>query len=204
MQVEYALCQIQKDRDSMASRTHRLEDGDPRLVIDVRTGDVLWTLDNLMEGGRQVVSGRPRKDRVDFYFLLENFLRDRHELPDPATLPNPALRLPTTNSVGRERPGGRTIKMENPNQRYAVASVEAFLTHPPAFHAVGNGSISLHLDFEFTPRGMYPTRLRQVHFGIQASYRVTSGVEVAQNRVVVTMSHPTYATIYEDLQNVQD
>ena len=202
MEVEYVLSQLQLGQESLATRTHRLEGGAPRLVVNVGANNVQWVLENLLDGVHEIVPGLPRKDRVDFYFLLEDLRRDRGQLPQPLVPPNPSLRLQTTNSVGMQRPGGRPILMDTPNRRYAASSVEAFFTQPPTFHAIGREPIHLHLDFENTPRGLYPAGTRQAHFGVQALYDVVPGAAGMQNQVVITMSRATYATIYEDLQNL--
>ena len=92
--------------------------------------------------------------------------------------------------------------MENPQQRYQIASAEMRSAQQPTFQAIADQPIYLHLDIENTPFGMYPQRLLEVHFGVQASYDITVGYAGAQNQAVIGMSHSMYATIYEDLQNL--
>ena len=202
MEVEYTSCLMQVGQDSLSAKTHRRQGGDPRLTVNVGAHEVQWVLENLLDGQPEIVPGPPRVNRVDFYFLLDNLRRDRGQLPQPAAQPEPALRLPTTNSVGRERAGGRPIRMETPNRRYQVASVEAFSAQHPAFRATARGTIYLHLDIENTPPGMYGQSLREAHFGVQAFYDITVGYAGAQNQVVIEMPHATYATIYEDFHNL--
>ena len=202
MEVEYTLCQIQLGDNSLAAKTHRRQGGDPRVTINVGAYNVQWVLENLFDGEPEIVDGVPRRNRVDFYFLLDVLRRDRGQLPQPVGLPNPALRLQPTNSVGTERPGGRPVRMETPNRRYRVASVEAFATQAPAFHAIAQQPIFLHLDIETTPPRMYGQIMEEAHFGIQASFEIVDPVVAGQSQVIITMSHETYATIYEDLQNL--
>ena len=202
MEVEYTSCLMQVGQDSFSAKTHRLEGGDPRLTVNVGSSNVQWVLQNLLDGVPEIVQGPPRRDRVDFYFLLENLQRDRGQLPQPTVPSDAALRLQTTNSVGTERPGGRRVRMETPNQRYRVMSVEARSAQHPSFQAIAGQPIFLHLDIENTPVGMYPQRLLEAHFGLQANYAITLGYAGNQNQVVIGMSHATYATIYEDVQNL--
>lgn len=202
MEVEYTSCLMQVGQNSLSAKTHRQRDGDPRLTINVGADRVQWVLENLLDGVPEVVAGTPRVNRVDFYFLLDNLRRDRGELPQPMAEPEPALRLTPTNSVGRERAGGLRIRMETPNRRYEVTSVEAFSAQDPSFRATSRGTVYLHLDFENTPPAMYGRSLREAHFGVQANYDITVGYTGVQNQVVIEMPHDTYATIYEDLQNL--
>ena len=202
MEVEYTSCLMQVGQDSFSAKTHRQQGGDPRLTVNVSSQGVEWVLENLLDGEPEIVLGPPRANRVDFYFLLENLQRDRGQLPQPAVPPEPALRLATTNSVGTERQGGRRVRMETPNHRYKVASVAALSAQPPAFQAIARQPIYLHLDIENTPRGMYGQVLTEAHLGVQAFYDITAGYAGAQNQVVIGMPHATYATIYEDLQNL--
>lgn len=202
MEVEYTLCQIQIGQDSLATRTHRREGGDPRLTVNVNADNVEWRLENLLHGEPQTVQGERRRDRVDFYFLEDILRRDRGQLPTPTVHPVETLRLQPANSAGTERRGGRHIRMVTPLARYRMMSVEAFSTQQRSFHAIGQQPIYLHLDRETTPPGGYGQAISEAHFGVQASYAITEGYVGAESLVVVTMSHATYATIYEDLQNI--
>lgn len=202
MDVEYTTCLVQVGQDSLSAKTHRQRGGNPRLTINVGPNNVEWVLENLFDGNPEVVQNPPRRDRVDFYFLLDTFRQDRAQLPLPAAQPTPSLRLPTTNSAGTERPGGRRVRMDRPISRYLIASTEMRSAHQPSFQATARGPVHLHLDIEYTPLGMYPQRLLEVHLGIQASYDILLGYAGAQNQAVIGMSHATYATIFEDLHNL--
>ena len=202
MEVEYTLCQIQLAQTSLARRTHRREDCDPRLRIQHGTQEVRWELTNLVEGPPKNVTGRSRRNRLDFYFLLETLRRDRGQMPAPVALPNDSLRLPTTNSRGSERPGGLRVRMDmsGPLQRYEVQSAELFVGQTPTYRAVGDEPF-LHLDMETTsPRLYNGQELPEVHFGVQATYKIDQVSGGTYNYAVVSMTPETYATIYEDIQ----
>ena len=199
MEVEYTLGQIQLGQTSLALRTHRREGHDPGLNIQHGGQEVHWEFTNLVEGPRQTVTGTPRRDRLDFYFLFETLRRDRGQMPPPTASPNNSLRLHTTNSQGTERPGGRRVRMTTPLQRYDVQSAELFVGRTPSFHAVGNQP-RLHLDIETTPPSIYGQEQIEVHFGIQATFQTKQVPSGAYNYAVVSMTPEAYATIYEDIQ----
>ena len=71
----------------------------------------------------------------------------------------------------------------------------------PAFHAVGHDPI-LHLDLEITPSSIYGQELIEIHFGIQADFEIVGGYNGCQSYAVVAMTEATYATIYDDVQNL--
>ena len=199
MEIEYTLGQIQMSQTSLALRTHRRESHDPRLEIQHGSQEVRWEFTNLVEGPRQNVTGRARKNRLDFYFFSETLRRDRGQMPPPTASPDDLLRLQTTNSQGTERQGGLRVRMVQPNQRYQVKSVELYIGQSPTCRAVGERPI-LHLDVETTPPSMYGRAQPEVHFGIQATYRVDQISSGTYNYAVVSMTPETYATIYEDIQ----
>ena len=200
MEVEYTLCQIQLTQISLARRTHRREGCDPRLRIQHGAQDVRWKLTNLVEGQPQNVTGPSRRNRLDFYFLLETLRRDRGQMPPPAALPNDSLRLRTTNSQGTERPGGRRVRMSGPLQRYKVQSAELFVGQTPTYRAVGDEP-HLHLDMETTSPRMYGGQeLPEIHFGIQAAFQIQQVSGGTYDYAVVSMTPETYATIYQDIQ----
>ena len=200
MEVEYTLCQIQLGQTSLARRTHRREGCDPCLSIQISPQEVRWELTNLVEGPPATVRGTSRRDRLDFYFLLDNLRTQRGQFPPPTAPPNAALRLPTTNSQGTERPGGRRVRMVAPFQKYQVQSAEVFVGQNPTYRAEGDAPF-LNLDMETTPPGtLYGQEQIEVHFGIQADFRIEQLATGTYNYAVVTMPPETYATIYEDIQ----
>ena len=199
MEVEYTLCQLQLGNTSFARRTHRQEGCDPRLSVHHGDQEVQWELTNLVEGQPEFVHGDPRQNRLDFYFLLENFRRDRGQFPPPTATPNPSMRLSTTNSQGTERRGGRRVRMVVPFQRYKVQAAEVFVGQIPTYHAAGHEPF-LHLDLEITPARLYGQELHEAHFGIQAAFQIGQSSSSINNYAVITMTPETYATVYEDIQ----
>ena len=199
MEVEYTLCQIQSGQVSMAAKTHRQSNGDPRLVVQVTSQSVRWELINLVDGDPETIVGAPRQDHVDFYFLLDVLRRDRGQLPQPTARPDYGLRLDPANPAGMERPGGRRVRLVAPGYRYEVESVEVFVTQAPSFHAEGSEPF-LHLDIESTPPSMYGQELLEVHFGIQADFEIVGQFTGAQSRAVIEMTPEAYATIFAEIQ----
>ena len=199
MEVEYTLCQIQSGQVSLAAKTHRQSNGDPRLVVQVTSQSVRWELVNLVDGDPETIVGAPRQDHVDFYFLLDVLRRDRGQLPQPTASPDYGLRLAPANPAGMERPGGRQVRLVAPGYRYQVESVEVFVTQAPSFHAAGSEPF-LHLDIESTPPSMYGQELLEVHFGIQADFAIVGPFTGAQSRAVIEMTPETYATIFAEIQ----
>ena len=91
--------------------------------------------------------------------------------------------------------------MAMPAHRYSVDSVEVFVMQTPDFHAVGHQPI-LHLDIETTPPSIYGQEMIEIHFGIQADFEILGQYDGSQSYAVVTMSEATYATVYDDVQNL--
>ena len=111
-------------------------------------------------------------------------------MPAPVALPNDSLRLPTTNSRGSERPGGLRVRMDmsGPLQRYEVQSAELFVGQTPTYRAVGDEPF-LHLDMETTsPRLYNGQELPEVHFGVQATYKIDQVSGGTYNYAVVSMT----------------
>ena len=201
MEVEYTLCQVQLSQTSLARRTHRQEGCDPRLEIQTSPQEVRWELTNLVEGPPQNVTGRARRNRLDFYFLLDVLKRERGQWPAPTVQPNASLRLPTTNSQGTERVGGKQVRMAGPLEKYQVLSADIFVGQAPTYCGSGDQPF-LHMDMETTTPRIYGAALPEVHFGIQATFQIQQVNTGTYNYAVVTMTPETYATIYEDVNTL--
>ena len=48
IEIEYTICLVQSGDISLAAKTHRLRDGDPRLEVDISPKLVNWRLLNLI------------------------------------------------------------------------------------------------------------------------------------------------------------
>lgn len=201
MEVEYTLCQIQSGQISLAAKTHRQRGGDPRLRVQVAPHEVQWELENLVDGEPETITGVPRRDHIDFYFLLDDFRRDRNLFPGPTANPDFTLRLDPASPEGMERPGGKQLRLVAPAFRYRVESIEVFVSQPPSFHAQGREPI-LHLDIESTPRNIYGQELLEVHFGVQADFEIVGQFSGPQSRAAISMAPETYATIYSEIHNL--
>ena len=201
MEIEYTLCQIQSGLISLAAKTHRQRGGDPRLGVTRVGQSVRWELMNLVHGDPETIIGDPRQNHVDFYFLLDALESGWSRLLQPTVFSDDRLRLPPANPVGTERPGGLFVRMGMAAHRYQVDSLEVFVTQAPAFHAVGRQPI-LHLDIEITPQSIYGQEMTEIHFGIQADFEIVGVYNGHHSYAVVTMTEATYATIYDDVQNL--
>ena len=201
MEIEYTICQIQSGQISLAAKTHRQRGGNPRLRI-TRAGQIItWELMNLVDGDPETLVGSPRQNHVDAYLLLDVLEIGWNQLLQPVGFADDALRLPPTNSAGTERPGGVPVRMVLPVHRYQIDTCEAFVMQAPSFRAVGHDPI-LHLDLETTPPSIYGQEMIEIHFGIQADFQITGAYDGNQSYAVVTMNEATYATIYDDVQNL--
>ena len=201
MELEYTLCQMQINNDSLAAKTHRRYGGDPRLIVVDSSPLVHWKLINLFDGDPEVVQGVPRRNRIDFYLFIEKFKADVGMLPVPTAVPDPNLQIPPTNPVGRERPGGRLVRMDGPLCGYDVISAEVNSNEPPSFSATAR-TAKLHLDLETTPPRIYGREIQEIHFGVQANYAIGGAQQGRPNEAVITMSQETYATIHDQLLNL--
>ena len=201
MEIEYTLCQIQSGQISLAAKTHRQQGGDPRLSITRAGRFIRWELMNLVDGDPETIVGVPRQNHVDVYFLLDALESGWSQLLQPVGFSDDTLRLPPTNPAGTERPGGLPVRMAMPAHRYQVDALEVYVMQIPAFHAVGHDPF-LHLDLEITPSSIYGQEMIEIHFGIQADFQITGGYNGHQSYAVVTMTEATYATIYDDVQNL--
>ena len=201
MEIEYTICQIQSGQISLAAKTHRQRGGNPRLRI-TRTGQTItWELLNLVDGDPETLVGAPRQDHVDAYLLLDTLEIGWNQQLQPVGFADDTLRLSPTNSAGTERPGGIPVRMGMPAHRYQVDACEIFVVQAPSFRAVGHDPI-LHLDLETTPPSIYGQEMIEIHFGIQADFQITGTHNGHQSYAVVTMTEATYATIYDDMQNL--
>ena len=201
MEIEYTICQIQSGHISLAAKTHRQQGGHPRLRITRAGQSVRWELINLVDGDPETIVGTPRQNHIDFYFLLDALEIGWTQQIQPIGFADDALRLPPTNPTGTERPGGLSVRMGMPAHRYQVEAIEVFVTHAPAFHAVGHDPF-LHLDLEITPSSIYGQEMIEIHFGIQADFEIMGGYNGQQSYAVITMTEATYVTVYDDVQNL--
>lgn len=201
MEVEYTICQIQSGQISLAAKTHRQLGGNPQLQVQFTPTQVTWEIVNLVDGTPETLRGAPRQDHIDFYFILRNFRRIRNQFPASTVAPDFALRLPAVSSVGTERPGGKRVRMVFPAYRYAMESVELFVTQAPSFSALGLEPF-MHLDIESTPSTLYSQEMLEVHFGIQADFEILGPYTGSQSRAVISMTPEAYATVYSELRHL--
>jgi hypothetical protein len=198
MEIEYTICQIQSGEISLAAKTHRRLDGDPRLEVELAPDLVTWRLLNLVDGTPETLVGIPRRNHVDFYFLYENVKSLLMEFPTPTTRANPDLRLRAVCSVGTERPGGKRVRIVAPVHRYPLVSVELHVVQAPSFSAIGIEPY-IHMDVESTPTDLYGRETFEIHFGIQASFEITGPFSGNMSSALIQMQPETYATIYSDM-----
>lgn len=202
-ELEYTVCILQRDAFSFAAKSHRQENGNPQLEIDINTNDVTWTLTNLDGGVPETIAGAPQADRVDFYFTRD-YLKENHSyFPTPNAQRNTSLKLSPTNSSGTERKEGKRVRIAQPIFRfYPVDSVRLTVNKTPAFEAHASNAY-LHLDIETGPAKYYGSEIFEVHFGIEADYTVTPFQGSGSSQAQLIMSHEMYATILEELKWIQ-
>jgi hypothetical protein len=198
IEIEYTICQIQSGEISLAAKTHRRLDGDPRLEVDLTRDLVTWRLLNLVDGTPETIVSVPRQNHVDFYFLYKDAKSILAQLPNPTTAANSSLSLPPVSSAGFERPGGKRVRIVAPVRRYQLLSVELFVTQAPSFHAIGIDPY-IHMDVESTPSDLYGEETFEIHFGIQAEFEIVGAFSGNQSTAVIEMRHDTYATIHREM-----
>jgi hypothetical protein len=199
VEIEYTICQIQSGDISLAAKTHRRLNGDPRLDIRLTPRLVTWTLVNLVDGTPETLVGMPRRNHVDFYFLYENLKALLAEFPSPSGSANPDLRLPTVSSAGTERRGGKRVRIVLPVYRYPLLAVELHVIQAPSFSAVGIEP-NIHMDVESTPAGLYGGENFEIHFGIQANFEITGPFSGRISSATIQMHPDVYATIHSDMR----
>jgi len=199
MEIEYTICQIQSGEISLAAKTHRRLDGDPRLEVRLTRGLVTWRLLNLVDGTPETLVGVPRRNHVDFYFLYENLKSLLTEFPSPTGPANPDLQLPAVSSAGTERPGGKRVRIVVPVHRYPLLSVELHVVQAPSFSAIGIEPY-IHMDVESTPTGLYGGETFEIHFGIQANFEITGPFSGSMSSALIQMQPDVYATIHSDMR----
>lgn len=197
--LEYTICVIQRDVFSFAAKSHREENGDPKLDVTIDQHAVTWTLSDLDHGIPETIAGTPQADRIDFYFRLEMLQQSLSRFPAPQAHRNAQLRLPPTNSSGTERREGKRVRIVAPVCRfYPLASVRLLVCRPPAFEALARDA-QLHLDIETGPARLYGREIFEVHFGVQADYGTAPLSATGTSRAVLTMTHELYSTIVSEL-----
>jgi len=198
--LEYTICVIQRDVFSFAAKSHREENGDPKLDITIDQHTVIWTLSDLDHGISETIAGAPQADRIDFYFRLEVLKQSLSGFPAPQAPRNGQLRLPPTNSSGTERREGKRVRIAAPVCRfYPLSSVRLLVHRPPAFEAFATDA-QLHLDIETGPARVYGHEIFEVHFGVQADYGTAALSATGASRAVLTMTHELYSTIVSELR----
>ncbi len=198
--LEYTVCVIQRDVFSFAAKSHRQEEGDPKLVVDITETSVIWTLSNIDHGVPEIVMGMPQADRIDFYFRHENLRDILPNFPTVATNPNPSFKLAPTNSTGTERREGKRIRIVQPVCRFfPIQCIRLLVNKTPPFEAIAKDAY-LHLDFETGPARIYGREIFEVHFGIEASYEINPLESIEPSQARITLSHELYATIVNELR----
>ena len=201
VQLEYTLCQIQRDIVSFARRSHREEGGDPRLEILVETQSVTWRLLNIDGGILQTVAGTPRADRIDFYFRVAGLATALSSLPRTKASIDPALRFEPVTSVGSERKDGKRVRMLVPVCRFhPITDIALFANTSSAFRATAAQG-TLHLDMESGPKKIYGTELFEVHFGVEAVFDTRKMDPPLSSSAEFKMTPSMYATILSELKS---
>jgi len=199
LDLEYTVCILQRDVFSFAAKSHRQENGDPKLIVDVTETNVMWTLANLDQGVPEIVSGEPQADRIDFYFRREILQTSFSQFPNPRSDINSGMKLQSTSSAGTERREGKRVRIVQPICRFfPVESVKLMVNKTPPFEAVARDAY-LHLDIETGPAKYYGKEIFEFHFGIQADYQVNSLQGVGRSQARLTLSHELYSTILNEL-----
>ena len=200
--LEYTICVIQRGEFSFAAKSHRREDGNPRISIIQNPDSTTWILDNLDKGVPEIMKGQPQKDRIDFYFRHEDMKSLLSQFPRPIVTNNNGLRFAPLNSEGTERKEGKRVRMITPICRfYPLESVQLMVNKTPSFEAFASNAF-LHLDFETGPKKIYGKEIFEVHFGIEADYVITKLKSALRSNVQLNLSNELYATIIKELNNV--
>lgn len=199
--VEYTLCQIQSGQVSIAIKTHRRENGNPEIDIDVHPQSVTFRLLNLFDGVPQAVLGEARQDHVDFYFLLDDLRQIRAQWPTVTAAPNRGLLLPTFDPSGTERRGGKDVRMVTPICRIAVSGARVESIRPPVFRAVADNP-ELFLDFEVTPVRGYGQEMAEIHFGCNGHFQLVDAAGVNADICEIVLSHEVYATVRDEIMQL--
>lgn len=198
IEIEYTICQIQSGEISLAAKTHRRLDGDPRLEVELTQNLVTWRLLNLVDGTPETIVSVPRQNHVDFYFLYKGLKNILTQLPNPTTAANSSLSLPPVSSAGFERAGGKRVRIVAPVRRYQLLSVELCVIQAPSFHAIGIDP-HIHMDVESTPSDLYGEETFEIHFGTQAEFEIIGAFSGNQSIAVIEMRPHTCATIYTEM-----
>lgn len=197
--VEYTICIIQRDAFSFAAKSHRQENGNPRLWIDTSGGEVVWRLTNLDQGVPEIISGSPQADRIDFYFRRGALQEVLPDFPQVKESPMASLKLKPTDASGTERVEGKRVRIVQPVCRfYPLSSVRLIVNKQPAFEALATDAY-LHLDFETGPARIYGREIFEVHFGVEAAYDIQKLETTDPTQAVFEMSQELYATILDEL-----
>jgi hypothetical protein len=201
--LEYTICQIQQGSFSMAARSHRQEGGNPQLTISMLPDTVEWRLTDLEHGVPETVAGQPRKDRVDFYFLYDDFKSAFAGFPAPRVAPAAAIhRFPPTHATGTERVGGKLVREITAVCRFSpVTQVSLFSQQPPAFHGIAVAA-TLHLDMESGPSRIYGKEVFEVHFGVEGNWDISPLASPVPSEAVLVFTDAVYATIYSELSGL--
>ena len=198
--LEYTVCVIQRNVFSFAAKSHRQEQGDPKLLVDIAESNVVWTLSNIDHGIPEVVTGTPQADRIDFYFRHENLRDILPNFPSIDENPNNSFKLLPTDSTGTERTEGKRIRIVQPVCRFfPIPYVQLLVNKTPSFEAIGRDAY-LHLDFETGPARIYGREIFEVHFGVEASYVINALDSPQPSQARIVLSHELYATILNELK----
>lgn len=202
LDLEYVLCLNQQGEFNYAIRSHRLEGGSPRWIIDTSGNDVMWRLERLTDGVPEAPGGtRERVDRVDFYILQRDLQPRLASFPAPRAAPDSGCRLPVTDSRGTERYAGKTVRPLAQLGRYSGITLIRWENHHSApYFAATASTAEMHLDIELTPSKGYGSELPELQFGFSAAYQVAGIARSASSFAEVRMPHSVYAQILADLR----
>lgn len=199
-EVEYTICIIQRDAFSFAAKSHRQENGDPKLSVDTSGEQVVWRLTNLDQGVPEIIRGSPQADRIDFYFRRCGLQEVLPYFPQVEEDPVASLRLQPTDASGTERVEGKRVRIVQPVCRfYPLNSVRLIVNKQPAFEAIANDAY-LHLDYETGPARIYGREIFEIHLGIEANYEIQRLSTADPTQAVLEMSQALYATILDEFR----
>ncbi len=184
----------------MAAKSHRQQGGNPQLTINLLADGVEWRLTDLEHGVPETVAGQPRTDRVDFYFLHEEFPTAFANFPRPRVPPAAGVhRFPPTHATGTERVGGKRVREYAAICRFSpIAQVDLYCQQLPAFHASAVAA-TLHLDMESGPSRIYGREVFEVHFGVEATWEIVPLATPIPSVAILNLPDAVYATIYDEL-----
>ncbi len=201
--IEYVLCQYQSSTVSLAVKSHRTEaGGNPELVVTQGANSTTFRLENLDDGGAEIVHGTPRQNHIDFYVLQDGKEAFVAALPAPVGAYDGSLRLDPRDATGTERAGGKRLQDPVPICRFQLISSLIHGGTRDLFTAIGDDP-QLHLDYEWGPARIYGVETPEIHFGFGADpWNEQANVDNS-DWCEIEMSNDVYATLHYELVNLR-